>query len=141
MTLTTILVAWLAAFGLRILHLLYASFIAILSCRQFIHGPIPRPLGAPRKQLPTHLALLLVSDSRSSISELERVYVESVKRASIWCQDLCIENLTVYDRNGKRALYIFVGFQLTSVIKVSWFLVGKKYAILLGNNAGRRINL
>ena len=89
---------------LHALHFFYRVFTLVASWKS---QPRPHKLSDPRKQIPRHLALLLVSDGSQSTSEdadLEdavlECYLESAQQAVGWCRTVGIRELTVYDRDG-----------------------------------------
>jgi len=84
---------------LHVLHFFYHAFTLIASRKS---RPHPHELSYPRKQIPHHLALLLVADGDQSISEdaVLECFLESVQRAVGWSRTVGIGELTVYDRNG-----------------------------------------
>ena len=84
---------------LRVLHFFYHIFTLITSWKP--QQP-PHELSYPRKQIPRHLALLLVSDSDESPSAdaVLECYLESVHRLVGWCRTVGIQKLTAYDRDG-----------------------------------------
>jgi len=57
-------------------------------------------LTAKRKHIPTHLAVLLVSDNDLDSSITEGIFVETVENAVQWCRIVGIPRLTVYDSEG-----------------------------------------
>jgi dehydrodolichyl diphosphate syntase complex subunit NUS1 len=89
----------LAYLSLRVLHAVYSMLIAFSGLSIFGQR-IPRSLTAKRKQIPTHLAVLLVSDSDLDISTIEEVFIETVENAVQWCRIVGIPKLTVYDSEG-----------------------------------------
>ena len=84
---------------LHVLHFFYHIFALVASRKS---RPQPHALSYPRKQIPHHLALLLVADDDESISgdAVLECFLESVQRTVGWCQTVGIGKLTVYDRNG-----------------------------------------
>ena len=84
---------------LHALHFLYHIFTLVASRKS---QPQPLELSYPRKQLPHHLALLLVADGDESISgdAVLECFLESIQRTVGWCRTVGIGKLTVYDRNG-----------------------------------------
>ena len=84
---------------LHVLHFFYRIFTLVASRKS---QPQPHELSYPRKQIPRHLALLLVSDGDESSSgdAVLECFLESVQRTVGWCQTVGIRKLTVYDRNG-----------------------------------------
>ena len=84
---------------LHALHFLYHIFTLVASRKSH---PQPHELSYPRKQVPHHLALLLVADSDESMSgdAVLECFLESIQRTVGWCRTVGIGKLTVYDRNG-----------------------------------------
>ncbi|KAH7925207.1 hypothetical protein BV22DRAFT_1105075 [Leucogyrophana mollusca] len=90
----------LASWALRILHFLYAAIVFVTSSLKTFRRAQPQPLTAHRRKLPSHLCLLLVSDSQTDADETESAFLECVRRTVAWCRAVGIENLTAYDREG-----------------------------------------
>jgi dehydrodolichyl diphosphate syntase complex subunit NUS1 len=83
---------------LHILHSLYRIFTLLASHKSH---PQPYELTYPRKQIPHHLALLLVSgDGPASGDAVLDCFLESIQRTVEWCRTVGIGKLTVYDRDG-----------------------------------------
>jgi len=96
------------------LHFFYYLFTLAASWKS---QPLPRELSYPRKQIPRHLALLLVSDNHGSTSRdaILECFLESIQRTVGWCQTVGIRKLTVYDRDGLLATNIEQVSQYLSV--------------------------
>ncbi|KAF9015119.1 hypothetical protein BDQ17DRAFT_1229585 [Cyathus striatus] len=90
----------IASFFLRLIHFIYAVVIALHSFWKRRTMISPLPIGAPRRRIPKHLALLFVVDSNSNAEQAETALVESVVNAVEWCRTAGIENLTVYEESG-----------------------------------------
>jgi len=84
---------------LHVLHLFYYLFTLIASWKS---RPQPHELSYPRKQIPRHLALLLVSDGSESTSGdvVLECFLESIQRTVGWCRAVGVRKLTVHDRDG-----------------------------------------
>jgi len=84
---------------LHVLHLFYHIVTLVTSWKSL---PQPYELSHPRKQIPRHLALLLVSDNDESASgdAVLECFLESIQRTVGWCRAVGIRKLTVYDRDG-----------------------------------------
>ena len=84
---------------LHALHCFYRVFTLVASWKSQLQ---PHKLSDPRKQIPRHLALLLVSDGSRPTSEdaVLECYLESTQRAVGWCRTIGIRELTIYDRDG-----------------------------------------
>lgn len=84
---------------LHVLHFCYHVFTLIASRKS---QPQPHELSYPRKQIPRHLALVLVSDGAESASgdAVLECFLESIQRTVEWSRAVGIQKLTVYDRNG-----------------------------------------
>lgn len=92
--------SWLASFALYVFHAIYyvANFISSIR-RHFTNAP--RPLDAQRKQVPSHLALVLASDENGPTEGLEECMLDNVEEVVSWCRAAGIRKLTVYDRRGE----------------------------------------
>lgn len=84
---------------LHLLHFFYHVFTLISSRKP---QPQPHQLSYPRKQIPRHLALSLVSYNNESTSgdAVLECFLESIQRTAGWCGTVGIRKLTVYDRDG-----------------------------------------
>jgi len=84
---------------LHLLHFFYHVFTLVSSRKP---QPQPHELSYPRKQVPRHLALLLVSENSESTSgdAVLECFLESIQRTAGWCGTVGIRKLTVYDRDG-----------------------------------------
>jgi dehydrodolichyl diphosphate syntase complex subunit NUS1 len=93
------LVVWLA---LRVLHVFYSLFLALLSIRSRHFRPAPRPLTAARSKIPSHLALVLASQEPDlCISEAQEAFMRCTVKAIACCRAAGIRCLSVYDRRGQ----------------------------------------
>ncbi|KAH7904343.1 hypothetical protein BJ138DRAFT_1238818 [Hygrophoropsis aurantiaca] len=89
------------AWDLRVLHFFYVVIIFLASFLKSLRRIQSLPLAAQRRKLPSHLCLLLVSDSEPDAeAETERAFLESVQRVVAWCRTLGIASLTAYDNEG-----------------------------------------
>jgi len=84
---------------LHLLHFFYHVFTFVSSRKPQSQ---PHELSYPRKQVPRHLALLLVSENSESTSRdaVLECFLESIQRTAGWCGTVGIRKLTVYDRDG-----------------------------------------
>ncbi|KAI0082291.1 hypothetical protein K474DRAFT_1655664 [Panus rudis PR-1116 ss-1] len=91
--------SWLTLSALYIIHVIYWVANTFSALRNsFVTAP--RPIDAPRKQVPKHLALLFDLDTARPTDDLENLLIENVRRAVSWCRLSGINRLTVYDRKG-----------------------------------------
>ena len=86
---------------LRVVHIFYSLFLATLSIRSRYFRLTPRPLTAIRNKIPSHLALVLVSQEPDlCISDAEEAFLRCTERAIACCRAAGIQRLSVYDRQG-----------------------------------------
>ena len=86
---------------LRIVHFFYSIFLAISSIRSRYFRPTPRPLAASRTKIPSHLALVLVSQEPDlCISDAQEAILRCTEKAIACCRAAGIQRLSVYDRQG-----------------------------------------
>jgi hypothetical protein len=86
---------------LRVVHFFYSLFLAILSIRSRYFRPTPRPLTATRSKIPSHLALVLVSQEPDlCISDAQEALLRCTENAIACCRAAGIQRLSVYDRQG-----------------------------------------
>lgn len=91
--------SWLTSCLLYIVHAVYYLFNLASSLRRTFASK-PNPLTVKRKQVPTHLALLLASDEDGIPESLEQHVLENVLQVVAWCRSVGIARLTLYDRQG-----------------------------------------
>lgn len=86
---------------LRVIHLFYSLFLAILAIRSRYFRTIPRSLTATRSKTPSHLALVLASqDQDLCISDAQEAFLRCTEEAIVCCRAAGIQCLSVYDRQG-----------------------------------------
>ena len=86
---------------LRVVHLFYSLFLAILSVRSRYFRSTPRPLAATRSKVPHHLALIIVSQEPDlCISDAQEAFLRCTEQAIACCRAAGIQRLSVYDRQG-----------------------------------------
>lgn len=91
--------SWLTSFALYVLHAIYNVANIISSFQQHLTSS-PRPLNVQRKQVPSHLALLLALDDKEQTETLEACMLDNVENVVSWCREVGIRRLTLYDRGG-----------------------------------------
>lgn len=91
--------SWLASFILSLFHAVYYVINIASTFRASLVRP-PNPLVAKRKQVPTHLALLLATNNATVDEAFEYQLLDNVQEAISWCRAAGIQRLTVYDRDG-----------------------------------------
>ncbi|KAI0322652.1 hypothetical protein OF83DRAFT_1092217 [Amylostereum chailletii] len=93
--------SWLAAYSLRLLHLIYSFVLAVSSFHGRWLKSNPNPLEAHRSKTPEHLGITLVcGETQVGDERVREAFVLSVERAATWCRTVGIGRLTVYDRTG-----------------------------------------
>jgi len=91
----------LASLVLIILHASYTLWALAVSYARRSCNPAPRPLEYPRRQIPKHLALLLVATDGSLNEEGEETCIcRTVVDVVGWCKIVGIESLSVYNKQG-----------------------------------------
>ena len=86
---------------LWVVHFFYSLFLAILSIRSHYFRPTPRPLTATRSKIPSHLALVLVSQEPDlCILDAQEAFLRCTEKAIACCRAAGIQRLSVYDRQG-----------------------------------------
>ncbi|KAF8078668.1 hypothetical protein FPV67DRAFT_71058 [Lyophyllum atratum] len=96
-----IVMALIAAFCLYALHYIYSLAVQWHSFWKRYTWTPPQSLEAPRRRIPQHLAIVLVTHSTGDVFEAESCIVQSVINAAGWCRAAGIEKLTVYEEHGK----------------------------------------
>ena len=114
--------SWLASCILSLFHAVYYLINVVSSYRARQARP-PNPLTVKRKQVPTHLALLLTTNENVPIEAFESELLDNVQQTVSWCRTAGIQRLTVYDREGKWRQTI----QRLYVLKYSFIRKGTLY--------------
>ena len=91
--------SWLASTFLSLFHTVY-YLLNVLSVLRARFAQPPKPLADKRKQVPTHLALLLATSNATVDEAFEYQLLDNVQEAISWCRAAGIQRLTVYDRDG-----------------------------------------
>lgn len=120
--------SWLASCVLYLFHVVYYLINVVSSYRASLTRP-PNPLSAKRKQVPTHLALLLTTDKNIPVEEYEEELLENAHQAVSWCRAVGIQRLTVYDREGQFAAIVIALRPLSA-----YFCVKERYTIPPSNS-------
>jgi len=94
------IMSWLTTFVLYVAHALYSLISSVSFLRQRWRLRLPLSLNAARRQVPGHIALLLVPDERESSEQLEKSLTDIALRVSEWCRVVGVSRLTMYDRGG-----------------------------------------
>ncbi|ESK97931.1 hyphal tip 1 [Moniliophthora roreri MCA 2997] len=92
--------AFLAFFFLLLLHALYSTINFARSFWRLFFKRRPSPLTARRRKSPKHLSILFVPDNEIDHRTTEQCLLESVENAIRWCQELEIDQLSIYDQEG-----------------------------------------
>lgn len=92
--------SWLASCILYVFHAVYYVINLASSLRAMLDPP-PNPLAGKRKQVPTHLALLVTTDQDALSESLEQELLDNIQQAVSWCRTAGVQRLTVYDREGE----------------------------------------
>jgi len=95
--------SWLTTLALYLIHGLFSTLSLLASIPRRLRQKPPQPLNATRRQIPTHLALLLVPDEREDSEQLEGTLVDIALRVIKWCRVVGVNRLTIYDRQGRLA--------------------------------------
>ena len=128
---------------LHLLHFFYHVFTLISSRKP---QPQPHELSYPRKQVPRHLALLLVSENNESTSgdAVLECFLESIQRTAGWCGTVGIRSLTVYDRDGTpisiRSSLTCVTSYFTGVLSVNIEQVSQRLTVLTQHHSEDEIS-
>jgi len=87
---------------LHAVHFIYIFFIKIhLFCKQ-LSSATPKPLQAPRRRTPKHLAVVFVIDPNIFADTVEAALTENALKIVEWCQTIGIPKLTFYEEHGAR---------------------------------------
>lgn len=89
----------LAPIALSVVHILYAVYNALYAF--FLRfGSYPQPLGASRRRIPNHLALLLTCDDDADDELAEETFTHTLYNTVRWCRLIGIQRLSIYDNRG-----------------------------------------
>jgi dehydrodolichyl diphosphate syntase complex subunit NUS1 len=90
----------LFVFLLHTIHFIYGLFTkARLFWRQ-LSLAVPKPLQAPRRRIPKHLAVTFIIDSNIYTDTVQTTLAESALKIIEWCQIAGIPKLTLYEEHG-----------------------------------------
>lgn len=90
----------LFAFLLCTIHFIYIlSTKARLFWKQ-LSSATPKPLQAPRRRIPKHLAVVFIIDPNIYVDTVQTALIESALNIIEWCQTTGIPKLTLYEENG-----------------------------------------
>ena len=65
-----------------------------------LSSPTPKPLQAPRRRIPKHLAMVFIIDPNIYEDTVQTVLIESALNLIEWCQTIGIPKLTLYEEHG-----------------------------------------
>jgi len=85
---------------LALLHAIYSLVIASISLFRHLTRRTPSALKATRRRIPRHLAILFVPDAEFDERTIEHCIIESIQNSISWCQQVGIQELSVYDAEG-----------------------------------------
>ena len=92
----------LFAFLLYAVHFIYILFIQLRSFWAHLSSMTPKPLLAPRRRIPKHLAVTFVVDPNVYSDTVKAALTESALKLVDWCQMIGIPKLTLYEEHGAR---------------------------------------
>ena len=80
-------------------------FIYILSTKarlfwKNLSSTTPKPLQAPRRRIPKHLAVVFIIDPNIYADTVQTALIESALKIIEWCQATGIPKLTLYEEHG-----------------------------------------
>jgi hypothetical protein len=85
---------------LLIIHFIYiCSTKARLFWKQLFSNT-PKPLQAPRRRIPKHLAVVFIIDPNIYADTVQTALIESALNIIDWCQTTGIPKLTLYEEHG-----------------------------------------
>ena len=91
------------AFLLQTLHFIYFFLATIrLFWKENLSPATPKPLQAPRKRIPKHLAVAFIIDPNIHADTVQTALTESALKLVEWCQTVGISKLTLYEEHGAR---------------------------------------
>jgi dehydrodolichyl diphosphate syntase complex subunit NUS1 len=92
----------LFVFLLHIIHFIYILFTKDRLFWKQLSSATPKPLQAPRRQLPKHLAVAFVIDPNTYADTVQTALIENALNIIEWCQTTGIPKLTLYEEHGAR---------------------------------------
>ena len=94
----------LFAFLLYILHFVYILFTTARLFWRQLSSTTPKPLQAPRRRIPKHLAVVFTIDPNIYADNVQTTLIESALNIIEWCQTTGIPKLTLYEEHGAQSL-------------------------------------
>jgi len=91
----------LFAFLLYTVHFIYILFIQVRLFWAHFSSVTPKPLLAPRRRIPKHLAVTFVIDPNIYSDTVKAALTESALKLVDWCQTIGIPKLTLYEEHDR----------------------------------------
>ena len=92
----------LFSFLLHTIHFIYILFTKARLFWKQISSATPKPLQAPRRRIPKHLAVVFIFDPNIHADTVQTILIESALNIIEWCQTTGIPKLTLYEEHGAR---------------------------------------
>lgn len=90
----------LFAFLLHTIHFIYILSTKARIFWEQLSSATPKPLQAPRRQIPKHLAVVFIIDPSIYADTVQTTLIESALNIIEWCQATGIQKLTLYEEHG-----------------------------------------
>ncbi|EGO04734.1 hypothetical protein SERLA73DRAFT_173931 [Serpula lacrymans var. lacrymans S7.3] len=90
----------LSLLTLYIFHGIYRIYNGVISFLYTQLSAPPKPLSAHRELFPAHLGIILVVDEEIDVEAATDTLLQSIDNAAVWCHEVGILDLTVYDSKG-----------------------------------------
>ena len=94
----------LFAFLLCIIHFIYVLSTKARLFWKELFSTTPKPLQAPRRRIPKHLAVVFIIDPSIYADAVQTALIESALNIIEWCQTTGIPKLTLYEEHGAQSL-------------------------------------
>ena len=92
----------LFVFLLHTIHFVYILFTKAHLFWKQLSLATPKPLQAPRRRIPKHLAVVFSIDPNIYTDTVQTTLTESALKVIEWCQITGIPKLTFYEEHGAR---------------------------------------
>ena len=92
----------LFAFLLYTIHLIHILFTKARLFWKQLSSTTRKPLQAPRRRIPKHLAVVFIIDPNIHADTAQTALIESALNIVEWCQTTGIPKLTLYEEHSAR---------------------------------------
>ncbi|KAF8807358.1 hypothetical protein BYT27DRAFT_7164859 [Phlegmacium glaucopus] len=89
------------AFLLHVVHFIYNLFIKVRLFWKQLSSATPKPIRAPRRRIPKHLAVVFIIDPNIYADTVQTAITQNALKIVEWCQTIGIPKLTLYEEHDR----------------------------------------